>query len=760
MKTDLYFIAIAVCLASQHANAQVQIVDQWRMTETAPADGWQKPEFDDSSWKEADGGFGRRGTPGARIGTKWESGDIWIRKFFTLDTIPSKPALYVHHDDEAQIYINGKEVASLNRWTNEYIIVPLNAEAAESLKTGANSLAVHCHQDAGGQFIDVHVIDESHVPTLPRPKRSLKPYESTLITEWGADVTAENVWTEYPRPQLARSQWTNLNGHWDYAVTANTEASAPKSWSGKMLVPFAPESKLSGVQRLIDVNEALWYHRTFDAKPMAGHRMMLNFEAVDNRCSVFVNGKKIGEHIGGNNPFSLDATDAIKSGTNELVVRVEDETEAYQLRGKQVLDPHGIWYTPVTGIWQTVWLEQVPVASIQNLDMVTDAAKGTLMISADVAGDANGKKLKVSVVDGEKEVASGTGPVSGQTIVIPNAKLWSPSSPHLYSLKITLLNADGSFADTVESYTGIRSVGKTKDGDGHFRFTLNGKPIFHLGPLDQGWWPDGLLTPPSEEAMLFDIEFLKAAGFNMIRKHIKIEPRRYYYHCDRLGMLLWQDQVSAGYGPAWTRMAPNPEDSKWPDDAHKQYMIEFERMIEDLDCHPSIVVWVPFNEAWGQHRTMEVGEWAVKRDPTRLINIASGGNFWPVGDIADEHSYPHPAFPFDANRYTNFVKVVGEYGGHGFPEKGHLWEDSGAIWGYGDLPKTREELTGRYKRSCEVLAELKAQGIAGGVYTQTTDVETEVNGLMTYDRKVIKIPAETLRKLHEPLMNGNLPGDK
>jgi beta-galactosidase/beta-glucuronidase len=291
-----------------------------------------------------------------------------------------------------------------------------------------------------------------------------------------------------------------------------------------------------------------------------------------------------------------------------------------------------------------------------------------------------------------------------------------------------------------------------RDKDGHLRMTLNGQPIFHLGPLDQGWWPDGLLTPPSDEAMLYDIEFLKSAGFNMIRKHIKVEPRRYYYHCDRLGMMVWQDQVSGGKNPPWTRMEPNPVDAEWPEEAHRQYLVEFDRMIDSLGSHPSIVVWTPFNEAWGQHRTMEVGQWAVQRDPSRLINIASGGNFWPVGDIADHHEYPHPNFPFDQKRYADFIQVVGEYGGHGFPTRGHMWQETEAVWGYGSLPKTLAELKDRYRISSKRLAELKAKGIAAGVYTQTTDVEVEVNGLMTYDRKIIKLPADDLRRFHEMVL--------
>ncbi len=749
MRRLLFMFLTMVCLPANALTADEAIVDAWRYTQYEPAQGWQAAAFDDSKWTEGAGGFGTRGTPGARIGTEWKSNHIWLRKSFELMEVPAKPALLIHHDDEAEVFINGELAKSFVRWTSEYIVVPLDEKGTAALKKGANVMAVHCHQDAGGQYIDVHLVDADHVPKLPRPKRSLVPYKSTLTTTWGENVTAENAWTEYPRPQWTRDSWQNLNGHWDYAVTPIAETKSPDKWAGRILVPFCLESKLGGVQRLFEDTEALWYHRKFTAKPNAGNRTLLNFEAVDYRCKVFVNGKHVGDHVGGSNPFSLDITSAIKSGENELIVRVEDETEDWQLRGKQVLEPGGIWYTQVSGIWQTVWLEEVPQQYIDDLNISTDPSKGTIAIRPRLDGKNAAKKLTVRVSDGDRQVAEVTGEVNGVEVTVPNAKRWSPDSPELYQLEVLLLDASGKVIDKVNSYTGIRSVGKARDDKGQLRMTLNGQPIFHLGPLDQGWWPDGLLTPPSDEAMLSDIEFLKAAGFNMIRKHIKIEPRRYYYHCDRLGMMVWQDQVSGGKNPPWTRLDPNPKDAEWPADAHQQYLLEFDRMIESLDFHPSIVVWTPFNEAWGQHLTTEVGKWAVKRDPSRLINIASGGNFWSVGDVADHHEYPHPNFPFDENRYKDFIQVVGEYGGHGFPTKGHLWEDTAAIWGYGDLPKSLNELKGRYRTSCERLSDLKAKGIAAGVYTQTTDVETEINGLMTYDRRVIKISAEELRELHK-----------
>lgn len=583
-----------------------------------------------------------------------------------------------------------------------------------------------------------------------------KAYGSDLITKWGQALDKESPWSEYPRPQLERANWTCLNGPWDYAVTKIDETKAPTNWAGKLVVPFCLEAKLGGVQRLLQADEALWYHRTFDVKVADGNRLRLNFEAVDYNCQVFVNGTKVGEHRGGNTPFSFDVTDALQAGDNTLVVRVEDATEEYQLRGKQVRNPEGIWYTRVSGIWQTVWLEEVPQNYLQNLKISTTASTGEIRVRPIVGDDAKGK-LKVVVKDGDQEVASETGDLVEMTLRVPNAKLWSPDSPHLYTLEVSRLDETGAVVDTVKSYAGIRTVGKAKDAEGHWRFTLNGKEIFHWGPLDQGWWPDGLLTPPSDEAMAYDMEFLKNAGFNMIRKHIKVEPRRYYYHADRLGIMLWQDQVSGGTNPEWTRMRENPTDAEWPEDDHQQYMVELERMIDNLENHPSIVVWVPFNEAWGQHRSMDVGKWTSERDPSRLVNIASGGNFWPVGDVADHHEYPDPNFPLTESRFNDFVKVVGEFGGHGFPTRGHLWNTDEKNWGYGGLPKTKEEYEMRYVNSLKKLQTLREQGIAAGIYTQTTDVEGEVNGLLTYDRKVEKLPAKRLAELRAELLPPDAP---
>lgn len=752
MSATLWMTSFPGAATTSRLSAQ-EIVDDWRINFRKPADDWKDPGFDDGDWQQANGGFGTHDTPGARIGTVWATNTLWLRKHFSIVSVPAKPALLIHHDEDAEVYLNGKSIAALKGYVTDYKVVPIAPADRDALKVGDNVLAVHCRQTGGGQFIDVHVIDADNVPKLPVPERSTQPFASELITQWGAELDANEVWNEYPRPQLRRGDWTNLNGNWDYAITSVDEQAVPPQWAGEVLVPFCLESKLGGVHRLLDSSEALWYHRTFELGPTTGNRQLLNFEAVDYRCRVFVNGKQVGTHRGGHTPFSFDITDAAREGTNTLVVRVEDETEGWQLRGKQTLNARGIWYTQVSGIWQTVWMEQVPTSHFQDVKIHTDAAAGTISVRPVVSNPA-GMKTRLVVKDGQRVVADSSGTDGTMQVVIPDAKLWSPATPFLHQLELSLLDGDGRTVDRVESYAGIRTVGKTKDADGHWRFTLNGEEIFHWGPLDQGWWPDGLLTPPSDEAMRFDIQWLKDAGFNMIRKHIKVEPRRYYYHCDSIGMMVWQDQVSGGAQPDWTRLQPNPSDADWPEAEHDQFMLELERMISSLENHPSIVCWVPFNEAWGQHKTVDVGQWTVKRDPTRLVNIASGGNFWPVGDIVDAHQYPHPGFPFDqggGGRFDDYIKVMGEFGGHGLPVIGHLWDTNRRNWGYGGLPQNAEEYKERYVTSINMLNELRGQGIAAGVYTQTTDVEGEINGLLTYDRKVIKIDAGELAELHKRL---------
>ena len=587
-----------------------------------------------------------------------------------------------------------------------------------------------------------------------------KPAETRLMTQWGRSLKPELVWAEYPRPQFQREKWTNLNGLWSYAVSPKN-ADKPTQWNGEILVPFCPEAPLSGVGRLIEPTEALWYRRSIPA-PTSGMRSILTFEAVDYESNIWVNGKHVGSHQGGHTPFSFDITDSLKSeGESELVVRADDATEGYQLHGKQKLKNQGIWYTRVTGIWQTVWLEHVPSMHLLDLDYACDITLGTVTVTPNIARNTTGTKVRVTA--SIKGQIAGKAEGSGQiTITLTDPKYWSPDSPNLYDLAVELLDANGTTVDTVRAYTALRSFGKAKDPNGNLQLTLNDRPIFQWGPLDQGWWPDGLLTPPSDAAMSSDIEFLKSCGFNMIRKHIKVEPRRYYYHCDRLGMIMWQDQVSSGYGrraeksssPPWTRLNPDPADAEWPEAAHRQWITEYKRMVDHLRDAPCIGVWVPFNEAWGQHATMEIGKMAIEYDRTRLVNIASGGNFWPIGDFVDEHHYPHPTFPFDLDkggRFDGFVKVEGEFGGHGWPVEGHLWKTDAKNWGYGGLPKSKEEWQSRFKTSIAIMAALRSEGIAAGIYTQSTDVEEEINGLLTYDR-MTKIDTAWLREQSDFLM--------
>lgn len=638
---------------------------------------------------------------------------------------------------------------------NEKITLRAESEEQDVITVGKND-GLMAQQPGLGLFVGgdgVHAVAEYEVPnrfngTIHSHRVQVEFPKVTMRTPWGESLDESGVWSEYPRPQLRRDHWVNLNGPWKFAVTSKEEESAPDAWEGDILVPFAIEAPLSGVERRFYPGDALWYQRSFKIEKQEGKRYRLNFEAVDYESTVWVNGVEVGSNSGGNLPFSFDVTKAAKDGENEVVLRVLDATDsAHQLHGKQRLNPKGIWYTPVSGIWQTVWLEEVPEVSIRNLK-ITPRLSGRVYVEIDAGGREVGYKATVSVFLKDQLVARKSSDSGTVMVSIPNPRFWSPEYPNLYGLKIELGD------DVVHSYVGIRETSVKKDEEGNLRFYLNDRPLFHWGTLDQGWWPDGLLTPPSDEAMVSDIEYLKAAGFNTIRKHIKVEPRRYYYHCDKIGMLVWQDQVSAmADNPEWTRLKPDPETVKWPADAHEQYMNELKLMMDLLHSHPCIVQWVPFNERWGQHQTMKVGEWTVRYDPTRQVNVASGGNFFPVGHIVDEHRYPDPGFPFelDEGRFDGFVKVMGEFGGHGFPVEGHLWSETTRNWGYGGLPKDKEEWMERYRTSIRILAELKEKGIAGGIYTQTTDVEGEINGLITYDRKVQKIDPETLREIARPL---------
>ena len=585
--------------------------------------------------------------------------------------------------------------------------------------------------------------------------------KNPLMTEWGSKITPENAWQEYPRPQMVRENWTNLNGLWDYAmVNKDGGGEKPDSWQGQILVPFAVESPLSGVKKWLRPHQYLWYKRSLTVEKKKGTRLLLHFEAVDYQAHVYVNGKEAGVHTGGSTPFRFDITELVNDGENELTVRVYDESDkrgGWQLVGKQTHRPSAIRYTQTSGIWQTVWLEEVPDAYLSRIKIDTAINPGTITVKGFVGGDAEGADgLKVTASFKGKKVASEKGSLDGTTLTIKDAKLWSVGEPNLYDLEVELLKGRKTL-DTVTSYAGIRVVGKKKDSKGHLRFTLNDEIIFHWGPLDQGWWPDGLLTPPSDEAVKWDLQFMKDYGFNMVRVHIKVHPRRFYYHCDKMGLMVWQDQVSGGPGTWWSRMRMGRKrapDKEWPEPHKSQFIYEMKEMIDHLYNSPAIVSWVPFNESWGQHNTMETGEWVVEYDKTRLINIASGGNFYEIGDIADAHSYPDPGFPLWNDAFMKYVKVVGEWGGYGYmPKEEHLWNPKAKHHGYGKVkPTTPEEFEAVLWGGINKMDDLKLKGVAGSVYTQVSDVENETNGLVTYDRKHLKISAEAFKKMSEKLL--------
>lgn len=576
-----------------------------------------------------------------------------------------------------------------------------------------------------------------------------KPAPTPLMTKWGKAVNPENAWKEYPRPQLVRKDWQNLNGLWDYAITAKG-AAKPAKWDGQILVPFAIESALSGVGKRVGADELLWYRRTFEV-PVGwkGKRVLLHFEAVDWEATVFVNGKELGTHRGMSDPFSFDITDALKDGQNELIVRVWDPTDTgAQPRGKQVRKPEGIWYTPVTGIWQTVWLEPVPETAFDRIVCVPDFDNNQVRFIFDTRGAKPGDQIGVLVTGPKGQVALFGGPVATEIAFKPEFKLlpWTPDDPQLYQFEVRLARGK-DVLDRVESYFAFRKVSAGKDENGVLRLMLNNKPVFQIGPLDQGWWPDGLLTPPSDEAMRYDIEVLKKLGMNMLRKHIKVEPSRYYYHCDKLGLLVWQDMPSGMAAGRKQAVQPNwKDDAVFTPDEKKQFRAELKAMIDHLRFFPCIYCWVPFNEGWGQHDTNDILKWVKEYDPTRLVNGPSGWTDRGYGDMKDMHMYPGPGmFPVMPDR----VSVLGEFGGLGLPLKGHLWKDSDN-WGYRTL-KTTEELRDGYRVLMARLHPLIGKGLAAAVYTQTTDVEVEVNGLMTYDREVIKFDVAETAKWHKAL---------
>lgn len=579
-----------------------------------------------------------------------------------------------------------------------------------------------------------------------------KIVDDKILSPWAAKVSPASVLPGYPRPQMQRDLWLNLNGLWDYRIAPLSE-SMPTRFDGQILVPFPVESALSGVAKRVGKDNNLWYRRSFRLPGnFKGKTLLLHFGAVDWRCEVFINGKSAGKHEGGYDPFSFDITPFLtRKQDQEIVVSVWDPSdEGPQPRGKQVKEPNSIWYTPVTGIWQTVWLEPVNATHIGNLRITPDVDRKEVRMIATPKNRRAGDKLKVSVFTGNQKVAEQTFSSDSATIRLDDVKFWSPSSPHLYDLRVSLIR-NGKTIDDLKSYFGMRKISAAKDQQGS-RLLLNNEILFQYGPLDQGWWPDGLYTAPTDAALKFDIEQTRAMGFNMIRKHVKVEPARWYYLCDSLGIMVWQDMPSGDMGNRWDSrpgiIGVASEKERTPE-SEAIFRREWKAIMDATYHFPSIVVWVPFNEAWGQFKTEEIVNWTADYDPSRLVNAASGGNFTSAGHILDLHNYPSPAMPDPAVFGKEQVIVLGEFGGLGLPLEGHTWQ-SKDNWGYQSFT-SREELQERYEAFMSGLEALIKKGLAAAVYTQTTDVEIETNGLMTYDRKVIKMDVEKLKQMHEAL---------
>ncbi|HTY38668.1 MAG TPA: glycoside hydrolase family 2 TIM barrel-domain containing protein [Bacteroidota bacterium] len=545
------------------------------------------------------------------------------------------------------------------------------------------------------------------------------PSDAPLLTRWSKDVSSTHPWPEYPRPQLVREDWMNLNGLWEYSEAGADEA-APvgKSLGGRILVPYPIESALSGVMKHV---ERMWYRKTFSLpRAWSGKHVLLHFGAVDWEAVVYVNGTSVGQHRGGYDPFTFDITAALKEqGSQEIIVGVFDPTnQGDQPRGKQVLKPGGIMYTPTTGIWQTVWLEPVTDEHISSIVITPDADAKTVNVTVNTTGEASSQTVRLLVLDEGRQLVETEGKV-GETIPIPikSPKLWSPTHPFLYDLKVGLVR-DKKAIDEVKSYFGMRTVKVSKDAQGLNRIMLNGQVLFMVGPLDQGFWPDGIYTAPTDKALRYDIEMTKKLGFNMARKHVKVEPDRWYYWADKLGLIVWQDM---------------PSGNNKTDESKKEFESELERMVKTHRNHPSIVMWVVFNEGWGQYDTERLTGWVKQLDPSRLVNNASGWTDKRSGDVLDIHNYPAPKSPPpDSSRAI----VLGEFGGLGLAIDGHTWKKE--HWGYQGMADAAK-LTARYEKFMREVYNLKeSPGLSAAVYTQTTDVEVECNGLMTYDRALVK----------------------
>ncbi|MBO6102463.1 MAG: AbfB domain-containing protein, partial [Opitutales bacterium] len=598
------------------------------------------------------------------------------------------------------------------------------------------------------------------------PLNAWEMKKAPLMTKYSEQVDPKNPLPEYPRPQLARQQWLNLNGIWEFEGVEGINKRIPsaewkgvdesifkdvkpgKKLSGEILVPYPVESALSGVMKHY---EYIKYRREFEIpQNWKGENVRVNFGAVDFMCDVYINGKLAGSHQGGYDAFSFDITKLLKDGKNEVIVSVYDPTDnGIQPVGKQRIEPEGYWYTPCSGIWQTVWLEPVKKGAADQLKMIPNAKEGYLAVT--VKAEEILQKVKLEAFDGKKKVGEAFGTANREIrLEIPNAKLWSPDSPFLYDLKITMFK-DGKAIDEVSSYFGMRDLGK-KVINGITRPTINGEFVFHIGTLDQGYWPDGNLTAPTDEALKSDIQNHKDLGFNMIRKHIKVEPARWFYWCDKIGILVWQDfpnshtHIQIGKNVKHISFRPNAEEQK----IFEAYAKE---IVDEHISHPSIAAWVLFNEGWSIYPKREdikrVSDWLSAYDPSRYVNDSTGlPNEHVSGDVYDLHIYQGPSAGL-LEPYT--FAALGEFGGVVLNVKGHNWFDRGG-WAYGAMNSNNEELTNRYlQMQGELYSLMFFPGLSASMYTQISDVEGETNGLYTYDRKVLKMDAKKLKAAHDKI---------
>jgi beta-galactosidase/beta-glucuronidase len=579
-----------------------------------------------------------------------------------------------------------------------------------------------------------------------------KPVPGHIMTRWAAQVNPLAPLPEYPRPQMVRPDWINLNGLWDYAIEP-LASDPPDKYSGKILVPYPIESALSGLKLPLTATQRLWYHRSFKAPDLAGgKRLLLHFGAVDWETKVAVNGRSEGEHRGGYDPFTFDITDASRSGAdNNLVVAVFDPTGSYQPKGKQnfnkIAKPGGIAYTPCSGIWQTVWLEAVPANYIESFNITPDVDAGVLRLWVKAPTASSAAMIEASAWDGEKLVG-GTSGKPGSNLVLPieHACCWTPDNPFLYTLKLKLAN------DVVSGYFAMRKIAIGKDEKGVTRPLLNGKFLFQSGPLDQGYWPDGIYTAPTDQALRFDIEEMKRLGFNMVRKHLKVEPERWYYWCDKLGLLVWQDMPNGDGGKAVSKDHDGVVNTPV---AAREFETELQAMVETHYNHPCIIQWTIFNEGWGQYDVLRLTKWVKSLDGSRLVNSTSGWHDQSVGDVVDAHSYPGPVCP---KQEADRAAVLGEFGGLGLRVAGHCWLTTNT-WSYRSTSNS-EELTQKYLDLWRKVWQLKSDsGLCAAVYTQLTDVETECNGLLTYDREIEKVNVKLGARPGEQASFLNLQGN-